>query len=160
MAKSKKFKETDTYFDAEGIFDFTRNRKQSELNMEVSIGYGGIKTYIPAANNTAFFDTANALLIPKGNSIVIASIQIEPSQVAENLYVECGLVLAENNQTFLFELDRAIVSDPSARAGYWRKAQCFSVVHFEEPTNVAMRIWVDNHAGKPISYEIAYLNFS
>ena len=77
MAKSVKLKEKDTFLDPEGIFDFKRNKTQEELNMEVSIGYGGIKTFIPTANDTQYVDSENGLIIPKGKNIIIGTFHID-----------------------------------------------------------------------------------
>ena len=36
MAQSKKFKETDTYFDTEGIYDVAQNMTQKDINAQLS----------------------------------------------------------------------------------------------------------------------------
>lgn len=160
MANSKKFKEPDTYFDAEGIFDFKRQRKQSELNMEVSIGYGGIKTYIPAANDTAYVDSENGLVIPKGKNIIIGTFHIDYQQVAANLYADCSVVLAETGEQFAFEFNHIMLSQQSYSQGNYRRAQGVGVYYLDKPTKIAASIWVNGHVGKPVQYELSYMNFS
>lgn len=160
MAKSVKLKEADTFIDPEGIFDFKRNQKQSELNIEVSIGYGGIKTFIPAANDTQYVDSENGLIIPKGKNIIIGTFHINYQQVAANLYADCSIVLAENGEQSSFEFNHIMLSQQSYSQGNWRQAQGVGFYYFDKPTKIAASIWVSGHAGKPVQYELSYMNFS
>ena len=160
MAKSVKLKEADTFIDPEGIFDFKRNQKQSELNIEVSIGYGGIKTFIPTINNTYCVDSENGLVIPSGKNIIIGTFEIDAQNAVANLYADCSIVLAESSEEFTFELGRVMLSQMSDPQSAWRRAQVVGFYYFDKPTKIAFRVWVDNYAGKPIQYELSYMNFS